>query len=79
MVVTKNGNFDKEIGNSFLALRRKQIFVMATTTNNSTALDWILFLVSTVICVFLLIYANEWFWLALPFVLTYLVRAMKAI
>jgi len=52
---------------------------MASTTNNSTSLDWILFLVSTVICVLLLIYANEWFWLALPFVLTYLVRAMRVI
>mgnify|MGYP005845979913 FL=1 len=42
-------------------------------------LDWLIFLVSTVICVALLAYATEWFWLALPFVLTYFVRAVRAI
>lgn len=51
---------------------------MESTTNNSTALDWIIFLVSTVICVLLLMFADEWFWLALPFVLTYLVKALRA-
>ncbi len=38
--------------------------------------DWIMFLVSTLVMVALLIFANEWFWLALPFSLTYLVRAL---
>lgn len=42
-------------------------------------MDWMLFGVSTIICILLLIYASEWFWLALPFVLTYLVKAVRAI
>ncbi|MBK7872055.1 MAG: hypothetical protein IPJ74_15955 [Saprospiraceae bacterium] len=52
---------------------------METTTNKSTTMDWMLFGVSTIICILLLIYASEWFWLALPFVLTYLVKAVRAI
>ena len=51
---------------------------MSTTTENeSTRMDWILFLVSTAIMIFMLIYINEWFWLALPFSLTYLVKALR--
>ncbi|NRB62613.1 MAG: hypothetical protein HRU40_06225 [Saprospiraceae bacterium] len=48
---------------------------MTSTVKNSTAIDWIIFLVSTVLMIFLLMYADEWFWLALPFSLTYLVKA----
>ncbi len=51
---------------------------MSTTTENeSTRMDWIWFLVSTAIMIFMLIYVNEWFWLALPFSLTYLVKALR--
>lgn len=39
-------------------------------------MDWIIFLVSTVIMIFMLMYMDEWFWLALPFSLTYLVKAL---
>lgn len=42
-------------------------------------MDWILFLVSTVAIIALLMKASEWFWVALPFVLTYLVRALRVI
>lgn len=49
------------------------------TAKNSTMMDWILFLVSTVAIIGLLLYASEWFWVALPFVLTYLVRALRVI
>ena len=49
------------------------------TAKKSTTIDWILFLVSTVVIILLLMYASEWFWLALPFVLTYLVRALRVI
>lgn len=52
---------------------------METTAKKSNTLDWIIFFVSTVICIALLMYASEWFWLALPFVLTYLVKAMRVI
>jgi type IV secretory pathway TrbL component len=47
------------------------------TSNKSNLMDWVLFLASTVVLVFMLIYVNEWFWLALPFSLTYLVKALK--
>jgi hypothetical protein len=45
---------------------------------NSTIMDWLFFLVSTVITVALLVVAPEWFWVPLPFVLTFLVRALRA-
>ncbi len=60
-------------------MQPEKICFMETTTNNkSTALDWILFLVSAVLCILLLIYADEWFWIPLPFALTYLVKALRA-
>ncbi|MBK7407418.1 MAG: hypothetical protein IPJ40_04605 [Saprospirales bacterium] len=49
------------------------------TAKKSTMMDWILFLISTVVIIRLLMYASEWFWLALPFVLTYFVRAVRVI
>jgi len=48
------------------------------TEDTSTRMDWLLFLGSTAIMVFMLAYADEWFWLALPFSLTFLVRALRA-
>jgi len=44
--------------------------------NSSRTTDWILFFVSLVVCILMLIFLNEWFWVALPFVLTYLVKAL---
>ena len=49
----------------------------ATKQNRST--DWMGFLISTVICVGLLVMAPEYFWLALPAVLTFFVRALNVI
>lgn len=53
---------------------------MDTTSNNndSTRMDWILFLVFLIITIGLLIYADEWFWVTLPFVLTYFAKALRA-
>lgn len=51
---------------------------MDTTTNNSTRQDWMLFALFAVITIALLVYADEWFWLTLPFVLTFLVKALRA-
>jgi len=42
----------------------------------STGKYWIFFLISTVIMIAMLIWMNEWFWLALPFSLTFLVKAL---
>jgi hypothetical protein len=47
-----------------------------STMKSSRAIDWIIFLVSTVIMIFMLLYMDEWFWVALPFSLTYLVKAL---
>jgi len=44
---------------------------------SSSSKDWLLFLVSTVVMIAMLIFVNEWFWLAMPFSLTYLVKALK--
>lgn len=49
------------------------------TTKDSTTMDWIIFLVSTIIMVALMIYKPAWFWVALPFSTTYLVKALKVI
>ena len=48
------------------------------TETKSSPLDWVLFLVSLVVMIALLMFYSEFFWLALPFVLTYLVRALNA-
>lgn len=53
---------------------------MATLDNNDAApMDWIYTLVSFVIMVLFLIYLPAWFWVPLPFVLTYLAKALNAI
>jgi len=50
---------------------------MATTTSNSsTGKYWLFFLVSLVIFFLMLIFMNQWFWVAMPFMLTYLVLAL---
>jgi hypothetical protein len=45
----------------------------------STLRDWILFVVSTVLMVYLLIFHSEWFWAMMPFVGLFLVRALRVI
>jgi hypothetical protein len=47
------------------------------TTNNSTTKDWIYFFISLAAMIGLFVVADEWFWLALPFVLTYFVKAIR--
>lgn len=57
----------------------KQNFSDMETANKSTTMDWIIFFASTIIMTGMLMYMSEWFWVALPFVLTYLVKALRAI
>jgi hypothetical protein len=53
---------------------------MATLDNNdATPMDWIYFLVSLVITIAMLIWVPAWFWVPLPFTLTYLAKAFNAI
>ena len=52
---------------------------METTSNKSSrAFDGLMALVSFVVLVAMIIFVDEWFWLALPFFLTYLVRSLNA-
>gem|GEM_PF-2408246 len=44
---------------------------------NYSKVDWLWFLISAVITVLLLKYIDSFFWVALPFTLTFLVKAMK--
>lgn len=38
--------------------------------------NWMLFGISAIITLLMLFFVNEWFWVGLPFTLTYLVLAM---
>ncbi len=51
---------------------------MAATTTD-TKKYWLFFLISLVIFLFMLVFVNEWFWVAMPFMLTYLVLAMRVV
>jgi hypothetical protein len=46
-------------------------------TKRSSASYWLLFLISLAAFVFMLIYVQAWFWLPLPFVLTFFVKALN--
>ena len=45
----------------------------------ATGKYWGLFVISTLIMIAMLIWMNECFWLALPFSLTYLVKALDVV
>lgn len=50
-----------------------------TQVNESRKSDWLYFLISTAATVGLLICYPAWFWVGLPFSLTYLTKALKAL
>ena len=51
---------------------------MSTQENTSSSkTDWLLFVISTIVMFAMLVFMNEWFWLAMPFSLTYLVKALR--
>lgn len=49
-----------------------------TVANNKpdTKKYWALFAVSLVLTILMLMFVNSWFWVMLPFLLTYLVQAL---
>lgn len=47
------------------------------SAKSSTLTDWAIFLVSLAACIFILATKPEWFWVTLPFVTTYLVKALR--
>lgn len=49
---------------------------MSEATTSSRKKYWVLTAISTAVTLLLLIFANQWFWVGLPFMLTYLVQAM---
>ena len=57
------------------ATKPKRIIMSDTPTGRY----WILFLVSTLVMIAMLIWMNEWFWLALPFSLTFFVKALDVV
>jgi len=52
---------------------------MAEATKESTKLMWIYTFISLAVMLLLLAVKPEWFWVALPFFGTYLVKALGAI
>ena len=54
---------------------------MAESTDNrpSTAKYWVYTVVSTIVTILLLMFANSWFWVGLPFVFTSLALATRGI
>lgn len=50
---------------------------METTKKSSNILNWLIFLLSFVVMILMLMYVSEFFWVALPFVLTFLVKAVN--
>jgi hypothetical protein len=50
-----------------------------TQKEESRGKYWLLFLISLVVIVLLLLFITPWFWVALPFVLTFLVKAMGVV
>ncbi|MGK0364286.1 MAG: hypothetical protein ACI85O_001343 [Saprospiraceae bacterium] len=57
--------------------KEQNIYIMGEMKETaSKAKYWLYFLISTAAMIALLIFIPEWFWLALPFSLTYLAAAM---
>jgi hypothetical protein len=48
------------------------------TTKKSAAFPWLMTLVFTAITAYMIIFVPQWFWVPLPFMLTYLVQAFRA-
>lgn len=52
---------------------------MSTQTSSENRNYWLLFLVSTFVMLLMLVFMNQWFWIALPFSLTFFVYALKVV
>lgn len=46
------------------------------TSSTSRGKYWLYFLVSFVIFALMLVFLNQWFWVSMPFMLTFLVMAL---
>lgn len=45
-------------------------------TGTSKRIYWLFFLISLVVFILMLMFMNQWFWVSLPFMLTFLVMAL---
>lgn len=48
----------------------------STTSSDARGKYWLYFLVFLVIFLLMLIFMNQWFWVSMPFMLTFLVMAL---
>ena len=60
----------------FIFASPKENIMATTTATTSKGKYWLYFLISFVIFMLMLIFMNQWFWVAMPFMLTYLVLAL---
>ena len=49
---------------------------MASTSSDDRKKYWLYFLIFLVIFILMLIFMNQWFWVSMPFMLTFLVMAL---
>jgi len=56
--------------------RRKIYKTMANTTAADRRKYWLYFFVFLIIFFLMLMFMNQWFWVAMPFMLTFLVMAL---
>ncbi len=52
---------------------------MAESTKNNTMMWWLVCLVTTALTLFMLVFADEWFWIPMAFALTSLTKALDVI
>lgn len=67
---------EKEVG---MLYNRPNEDIEIHYAKNKTVRHWILFVVFTIITALFLLFFSEFFWVPLPFMLTYLVLALKVI
>jgi hypothetical protein len=58
-------------------IHEEQVHQAETQEVNYSKADWLIFLVSFGAMLALLVWEDRFFWLALPFAITYLVKALK--
>lgn len=61
-------------GEVYLCLLKDRIM---DHTTNGTKSDWMICVVSTLLTLIMLKFAPGWFWVPMPFALTYFVKAMR--
>ena len=60
----------------FSSMTSREAVSATDQPHTSTGKYWLYFLISAVIFFLMLIFLNQWFWVAMPFMLTFLVMAL---